>query len=286
MHIGVRADVLPPGTDCHHIILEDWDKISATQGTIFISMPSILDPSLAPEGRHVVHAFTADWVDNWTDLSPEEYEQRKEQVADELCQRMEAVFPGLIEAIEFREVGTPRTHRRYLSRPDGSYGPTPARAPLGVITMPLNSTDIPGLYCVGDSTFPGQGVNAVVFSGFGCAHRVMCDIGIVPSLPGFLDQGFRALLKMGREAAPRRGPAPEETIIQPRERERRRRSLDDAARRSGALASQEQRHERIAYPYIEAGALISNIVPSNLSRLLLGEKSAVAGGTTTKEQSE
>ena len=35
-------------------------------------------------------------------------------------------------------------------------------------TLPLfRSTDIAGLYCVGDSTFPGQGVNAVVFSGFG-----------------------------------------------------------------------------------------------------------------------
>ena len=65
------------------------------------------------------------------------------------------------------QIGTPRTHRRYLNRPEGTYGPIPSRAPLGVVTMPLNSTDIPGLYCVGDSTFPGQGVNAVVFSGFG-----------------------------------------------------------------------------------------------------------------------
>jgi prolycopene isomerase len=40
-----------------------------------------------------------------------------------------------------------------------------------MLSMPFNTTSIPGLYCVGDSTFPGQGVNAVVFSGFGCAHR-------------------------------------------------------------------------------------------------------------------
>ena len=55
-----------------------------------------------------------------------------------------------------------------------------------------------GLYCVGDSTFPGQGVNAVVFSGFGCAHRVLCDLGKAPSLPG-LDQGFSALLGAVRD---------------------------------------------------------------------------------------
>lgn len=70
-----------------------------------------------------------------------------------------------------REVGTPRTHRKFLNRSDGTYGPIPSRRPLGMLGMPFNRTAVNGLYCVGDSTFPGQGVNAVVFSGFGCAHR-------------------------------------------------------------------------------------------------------------------
>lgn len=70
-----------------------------------------------------------------------------------------------------REVGTPRTHRKFLNRVDGTYGPIPARRPTGMLGMPFNRTAVKGLYCVGDSTFPGQGVNAVVFSGFGCAHR-------------------------------------------------------------------------------------------------------------------
>lgn len=38
---------------------------------------------------------------------------------------------------------------------------------------------IDGLYCVGDSCFPGQGVIAVSFSGVMCAHRVAADIGIL-----------------------------------------------------------------------------------------------------------
>lgn len=57
-------------------------------------------------------------------------------------------------------MGTPRTHRRFLNRVDGSYGPIPARRPLGMLSMPFNRTAVQGLYCVGDSTFPGQGVNA------------------------------------------------------------------------------------------------------------------------------
>ena len=115
---------------------------------------------------------------------------------------------------------------------------------------PPRSTSIPGLYCVGDSTFPGQGVNAgarrlglgggsggtcccqvdwrcassaalrpptslpchcprthpppsqpaVVFSGFGCAHRVLCDLGREPTLPG-IDEGYNALLAAVRDRA-------------------------------------------------------------------------------------
>ena len=34
-------------------------------GTLFLSMPSLLDPGLCPPGTHVIHAFTPDWIDNW-----------------------------------------------------------------------------------------------------------------------------------------------------------------------------------------------------------------------------
>ncbi len=117
------------------------------------------------------------------------------------------------------QVGTPRTHRRFLNREDGTYGPIPSRAPFGMLNMPFNSTDIPGLYCVGDSTFPGQvcdcavhsdsslflpsnpheqGVNAVVFSGFACAHRALCDMGMEPTWPT-VDKVYKAALKFIRE---------------------------------------------------------------------------------------
>jgi prolycopene isomerase len=31
---------------------------------------------------------------------------------------------------------------------------------------------------VGDSTFPGQGLNAVAFSGFACSHLLSVDLGL------------------------------------------------------------------------------------------------------------
>ncbi|KAF8403414.1 hypothetical protein HHK36_011517 [Tetracentron sinense] len=179
IHIGVKAEVLPPDTDCHHFMLEnDWTKLEEPYGSIFLSIPTVLDSSLAPEGRHILHIFTTSCIEDWQGLAQKDYEAKKELVADEIIGRLEKkLFPGLKSSIVFKEVGTPKTHRRFLARDNGTYGPMPRRIPKGLLGMPFNTTAIDGLYCVGDSCFPGQGVIAVAFSGVMCAHRVAADIG-------------------------------------------------------------------------------------------------------------
>lgn len=179
LHLGVNAAALPEGIECHHILLEDWRQMEAEQGTIFVSIPTLLDPDLAPPGHHIIHTFTPSWMETWQGLSPQEYQQRKEEAAARLISRLQAIIPNLEDNLDYQEVGTPRTHRRFLGREDGTYGPVPRRKLPGLLPMPFNRTAIPGLYCVGDSTFPGQGLNAVAFSGFACAHRVAADLGLV-----------------------------------------------------------------------------------------------------------
>jgi prolycopene isomerase len=178
LHLGVEANVLPPGTECHHIVLEDWQKMEEAEGTIFVSIPTLLDPNLAPEGYHIIHTFTPSWIDDWQGLSAQEYEQKKEEAAGRIIDRLEKIFPGLDAGLDYMEVGTARSHRRFLGREDGTYGPIPKQKLMGLLGMPFNRTSIPGLYCVGDSTFPGQGLNAVAFSGFACAHRIAVDLGL------------------------------------------------------------------------------------------------------------
>ncbi len=178
LHLGVKAEVLPPGTECHHILLEDWQNMEAEQGTIFVSIPTLLDRSLAPEGYHIIHAFTPSCLETWQDLSPQAYQQEKEAAAGRLLERLERIFPGVGVGLDYQEVGTPRTHRRFLGRADGTYGPIPRHKLLGLLGMPFNRTGIRDLYCVGDSTFPGQGLNAVAFSGFACGHRIAVDLGL------------------------------------------------------------------------------------------------------------
>jgi prolycopene isomerase len=178
LHLGVRADAIPPGTHVHHLLLERWEDLEAEQGTVFVSMPSLLDPCLAPAGHQIVHSFTPSSMEAWQGLSPSAYAAKKEADANRLISRLEAILPGLAGAITHREVGTPRSHRRFLGRSGGSYGPIPALRLPGLLPMPFNRTGISGLYCVGDSCFPGQGLNAVAFSGFACAHRIGADLGL------------------------------------------------------------------------------------------------------------
>ncbi|KAH8504861.1 hypothetical protein H0E87_012197 [Populus deltoides] len=185
IHMGVKAEVLPPDTDCHHFVLEDdWARLEEPYGSIFLSIPTVLDSSLAPEGRHILHIFTTSSIEDWEGLSTEDYEAKKKVVAYEIISRLEKkLFPGLRSSITFMEVGSPKTHRRYLARDKGTYGPMPRSTPKGLLGMPFNTTAVDGLYCVGDSCFPGQGVIAVAFSGVMCAHRVAADIGIEKRSP-------------------------------------------------------------------------------------------------------
>ena len=177
LHLGVDAGVLAGEVDCHHILLEDWNRMEDEQGTIFVSIPTLLDPELAPPNRHIIHTFTPSSMSHWAGLSSSDYKTKKERDAMNLIKRLEALWPGLSDCIELMEVGTPRTHRKFLGRINGSYGPIPRKTPLGLLGVPFNRTAVPNLYCVGDSTFPGQGLNAVAFSGFACAHRVAVDLG-------------------------------------------------------------------------------------------------------------
>ena len=180
LHLGIDAQIVPKGYHCHHLLLERWEEMEAEQGVVFVSMPTLLDPELAPAGRHIVHAFTPSSMEHWQGLTPAAYRAKKQADADRLIGRLEAILPGLKGAIRHREVGTPRSHRRFLGRMGGSYGPIPALRLPGLLPMPFNRTGLAGLYAVGDSCFPGQGLNAVAFSGFACAHRIGADLGLNP----------------------------------------------------------------------------------------------------------
>lgn len=59
LHIGIDATGLPDDLETHYSVINNWDPIDAPQNHVIISIPSTLDPSLAPPGCHVIHAYAA-----------------------------------------------------------------------------------------------------------------------------------------------------------------------------------------------------------------------------------
>ena len=178
IHLGVEKNIIKDNFNCHHIIVENWDNLENEKGVIFVSIPTLLDSSLAPDGKHIVHAFTPSSMNEWEGLSRKEYLQKKEEYFSFLIERISTILPNLQKNIEHKEIGTPKTHKKFLGRYQGSYGPIPSQKLLGLLPMPFNSTKIKNLYCVGDSCFPGQGLNAVAFSGYACAHKIGAKLKI------------------------------------------------------------------------------------------------------------
>ena len=59
LHVGIDATGLPSNLESHYSVISNWDPIDAPQNHVIISIPSVLDPSLAPPGCHVIHAYAA-----------------------------------------------------------------------------------------------------------------------------------------------------------------------------------------------------------------------------------
>ena len=137
-----------------------------------------MDPTLAPEGKHIVHAFTPSSIQEWENLKRKDYLEKKKSYFEFIIDKISKIIPNISENIDHKEIGTPITHKKFLGRFEGSYGPIPNKKLLGLLPMPFNTTKIKNLYCVGDSCFPGQGLNAVAFSGYACSHKIGAKLNL------------------------------------------------------------------------------------------------------------
>ena len=174
LHLGIDATGLDP-LNCHYIVVNDWEKgITAPQNLVLISIPSVLDPSLAPEGQHTIHVYTPgnEPYEPWEglDRKSKAYAELKEARSQVMWKALERAIPGIHRRVTLSLTGTPLTHERYLRRHRGSYGPAIA---AGKALFPGPKTPIDSLLCCGDSTFPGIGLPAVAASGMIAAHTLI-----------------------------------------------------------------------------------------------------------------
>lgn len=183
LHLGIDGAELDD-LAVHHVVLHSHDRdLTAPGNTCMVSIPSVLDPSLAPPGKHVIHAYTLEPWEGWQ--RGVNYNPRKRQRAEPLYRALEKIIPDLRDRIEVELIGTPLTHQRFLRRYRGTYGPAIA-AEKGL--FPSCKTPIAGLLRVGDSTMPGIGVPAVAASGILCANSLVSlsqSEGLLSALESF-----------------------------------------------------------------------------------------------------
>jgi all-trans-retinol 13,14-reductase len=109
--IKTQADILPN----NH---EDFSTRSFT----FVDYSQV-DSRLAPEGKSVGAVCAVDYPSDWENLSREEYLRMKADVADIITDRCEQFIPGFRDAIEYVEVATSLSVKRFTLNPDGAvYG--------------------------------------------------------------------------------------------------------------------------------------------------------------------
>uniref|UniRef100_A0A7S1ZJG6 Amine oxidase domain-containing protein n=1 Tax=Ditylum brightwellii TaxID=49249 RepID=A0A7S1ZJG6_9STRA len=186
MHLHIGFKVTREELDklqAHYMYMDDWSRgIEAEDNAVLVSIPSVHDNSLAPEGYAVLHAYTPATEDfaRWENIdrkSPE-YGALKEERSAYLWTTLENIIPDVRERAQVVRVGTPLTHRRFLRRHRGSYGPAII---AGEGSFPFPNTPVKGLLLCGDSCFPGIGVPAVAGSGILAANSVSLD-SIKPQL--------------------------------------------------------------------------------------------------------
>ena len=179
LHLGIDAADLPDDLEIHHIYVEDWNRgVTAEQNMVLISIPSVLDPSMAPAGKHVIHAQHA----------RKRTSGHLGRLGQEL-RRVQGAQGGTLACVvasggkgDPRRASTRRDHHgghsgdatKILRRARGTYGGT------GWIsedqdTIPITSASTPlaGFLVVGDSNFPGPGVPAVAAGGWSAARELI-----------------------------------------------------------------------------------------------------------------
>ena len=172
-HLALRGGPELADLPVHTVWVGDWQRgIGAERNMVVLSMPSQLDPSLAPAGHQVLHGYTPanePWQ-LWKDLErgTPAYETLKQQRCGIFHQVFDQLLPDWRQRLVLELQGTPLSHRHWLRVHQGSYGPAwPAdRGPF-----PGGATPIKGLVLCGAGVFPGIGVPPVAISGAQAAHR-------------------------------------------------------------------------------------------------------------------
>ncbi|MEL6186789.1 MAG: NAD(P)/FAD-dependent oxidoreductase [Myxococcota bacterium] len=133
-----------------------------------------IDSGLAPPGKSLVAACMLDRMAPWEGLDASAYRDRKAELEDMFLDRLEGLYPGFRQAVEFVELATPRTVRRYTNNTEGSFAgfeQNPSQALMRRFFRVRSG--LRNLHFAGAWQFPGGGYTCALLSGYLAAQTLI-----------------------------------------------------------------------------------------------------------------
>jgi len=156
---------------------DSWrDILAGDPGGMWMTVPTIVDPSLAPAGEHAVTITSVarnDAAGGWkTDL---------DGFAASMVDSFEPLFPGLRDSLNIVEIATPPTLERFTGNIDGAaYGWDNTPTQSGGKRSPRVVPGLEGVFLAGHWTQPGSGTIRCLVSGYHTAQVVLSSVGADP----------------------------------------------------------------------------------------------------------
>jgi phytoene dehydrogenase-like protein len=140
------------------------------------TIPSVVDPSVAPPGQHVMSMFVQYAPYR---LAAGSWDELKEPFADRCVALMDRYAPGFKASVLHREVLSPLDLERRFGLTGGNIfqGAMPLSQLFSMRPLPGYAdyrTPVPGLYLCGAATHPGGGVMGAC--GFNAAREILRDV--------------------------------------------------------------------------------------------------------------
>lgn len=137
------------------------------------------DPTLAPPGKSAVTLLFETDYHYWQRIYARRiYDMEQLQVSDTVCRFLDGLYPGLLEAIEVKDVATPMSYERYTGNWLGSTcGWLLTKDTMRLMIQGLPKT-LPGLghfYMAGQWVEPGGSVPVVAMSGRNAIQLICHD---------------------------------------------------------------------------------------------------------------
>ena len=145
----------------------DWQKKSF----VFVDYSQV-DSNLCPEGKSIGVICAADYLSEWENLDAIAYKKKKEEVAQLFFNRLEKHHPGIMNHLEYYEVGTAKTIKKYTLNPKGTPYGYAQKLSQSAQRRDFSIPQIKNLHFASAWTFPGGGYTGTIISGFLTANKV------------------------------------------------------------------------------------------------------------------